>query len=244
MILFEDAIQIAADFAKEIDNMFQGEVKAVFAIGSLGSDYYRPGQSDIDTAIIMNSSREALPDIASEIRMIANKYQEKYNVPKGFGAIVFAEEQLFPPYIKEEERIQEILRLKTQARLIYGDYDLQKIPMPDWKAIKDDILNFQEWVDSEPAFEHSPTSFVNSTLMALKRYLLLKHHIVEFNKFKVIDLYMKNEPIMVNWEIFEFVDNYLHDRPYEWNESIRAKYVKWHDELFRVINDAVLYCRE
>ncbi|MBR6522011.1 MAG: nucleotidyltransferase domain-containing protein [Oscillospiraceae bacterium] len=244
MILFDDAIQIATAFSKEIDSKFPNKIKAVFAIGSLGSDYYRPGQSDIDTAVIVDAARDGLVDIAIEIGKIAQEYQDKYDVPKGFGAIVFAEEQLYPPYIKEEELIQEILRLKTQARQIYGEYDLEKIPMPDWNAVKADILNFQEWVDSEPAFEHSSTSFVNSTLIALKRYLLLKHHIIEFNKFKVVDLYEKNEPILVNKEIFEFIDNYLHDKNYEWNEDIRDKYVMWHDELYRVINDAVLYNEE
>ena len=170
MILFEDAIQIALEFTKEIDDKFPNKIKAVYAIGSLGSDYYRPGQSDIDTAIIVNSSRDELSNIRVGIKVVANKYQDKYNVPKGFGAIVFSEEQLFPPYIKEEELIQEILRLKTQSRLIYGDYNINTIPMPNWKAIKDDILNFQEWSDSQLPFEHSATSFVNSTLMALKCY--------------------------------------------------------------------------
>ena len=241
MISFEKAIQIAIDFAKEIDYKISGRIKAVFAIGSLGSEYYRPGQSDIDTAVIVDASRNELVDIAMEIEKVAQKYQAMYNVPKGFGAIVFAEEQLHAPYIKKEELVQEILRLKTQARQIYGEYDLQKVPMPDWKAIKTDILNFQEWVDSEPPFIHSPTSLVNSTLIALKRYLLLKHHIIEFNKFKVIDLYKNNEPILINQEVFDFINDYLHDRPYEWTDAIRDKYVAWHDELYRVINNAVLY---
>lgn len=241
MILFEDAIQIAIEFAKEIDNNFPNKIKAVYAIGSLGSDYYRPGQSDIDTSIIVNSSRDELSNIKVGIKVVANKYQDKYNVPKGFGAIVFSEEQLFPPYIKEEELIQEILRLKTQSRLIYGDYNVNTIPMPNWIAIKDDILNFQEWSDSQPPFEHSATTFVNSTLIALKRYLLLKHHIIEFNKFKVVDLYLRNEPLLVNEEIFSFIDDYLHNRPYEWYDDIRDKYVVWHDELYRVINTSVLY---
>ncbi|MDE6641678.1 MAG: hypothetical protein K2K63_14280 [Acetatifactor sp.] len=40
-------------------------------------------------------------------------------------------------------------------------------------------------------------SFVNSTLIALKRYLLLKYNIVEFNEFKVIDLYLGHEPVFL-----------------------------------------------
>lgn len=241
MISFNRASEIAFEFAEAINREYPGRIKAVYAIGSLGSDYYRPGQSDIDTAIITDCSRSEVDRISEHITEIAYSFQKKYYIPKGLGAVVFSEEQLFPPYIKEEELIQEILRLKTQSRLIYGDFNINTIPMPNWKAIKDDILNFQEWSDSQPPFEHSATSFVNSTLIALKRYLLLKHHIIEFNKFKVVDLYLQNEPLLVNMEIFEFIDDYLHNRPYEWNDEIRNKYVTWHDELYRIINASVLY---
>lgn len=241
MISFDEAIRIAIAFAEEIDSRFPGKIKAVFAIGSLGSDYYRPGQSDIDTAIIVNAPRTEAIDMIPEIEDIAQKYQDQYHVPKGFGAIVIAEEQLHPPYIMEEELVQEILRLKTQARLVYGDYDLQNVPMPDWQSVKDDIIHFQQWIDSQPPMKHSTQSFVNSTLIALKRYLLLRHHIIEFNKFKVIDLYLRNEPVLVNEEIFGFIEDYLHHRPYEWNDDIRSRYVMWHDELYRVINNVVLY---
>lgn len=241
MILYEEALDIAVEFAKEIDRKYPNKIKAVYVIGSLGSDYYRPGQSDIDTAIITAFSRDEIGTVTEQIELVAERYQQKYHVPKGFGAIVFAQEQLFPPYIKEEELIQEILRMKTQSKMIYGQFDVGTIPMPDWDAIKMDILNFQEWVDAQPPFKHSKQSFINSTLIALKRYLLLKHHIIEFNKFKVIDLYMQNEPPMVDEEVFEFIQRSLFDQPVTWNDEIRFQYVKWHDELYRVINGLILY---
>lgn len=87
-------------------------------------------------------------------------------MPKEFGAVVFAKEQLYPPYIKEEELVQEILRLKCQSRLVYGKFDIECIPVPDQQAIKNDILAFQEWSDLQPPFRHSKVSFVNSTLIA------------------------------------------------------------------------------
>jgi len=241
MISYEKALDIAVEFAKEIDCRYPDRIKAVYAIGSLGSDYYRPGQSDIDTAIVTDFSRNEIDCVTEQIENIADGYQQKYQVPKGFGAIVFAQEQLFPPYVKEEELIQEILRLKTQSKLIYGHFDVNTIPMPDWNAIKEDILNFQEWIDEQPTFQHTRQSFINSTLIALKRYLLLKHHMIEFNKFKVIGLYMQNEPPMVNEEIFEFIQASLYERPVIWNDEICSQYVKWHDELYRVINKLVLY---
>lgn len=241
MLSFDEAIRIAKEFSEELESKYPGKIKAVYVIGSLGSNYYRPGQSDIDTAVITSFRREDIAPVIETIELIANRYQQKYDVPKGFGAIVFAEEMLFPPYIKEEELIQEILRLKTQGRLIFGQYDVDDIPMPDWNAVKADILNFQEWVDSEPPFEHDSTSFVNSTLIALKRYLLLKHHIIEFNKFLVIDLYMQNDPPIVNEEIFAFINDYIHGRTCEWNDGIRERFTKWHDELYKVVNGLVLY---
>ena len=61
------------------------------------------GQSDIDTIIITSHKRENLKIYRKEIRKLADSYQEKCNVPKGFGAILLAEEQLYPLYIAEEE---------------------------------------------------------------------------------------------------------------------------------------------
>ena len=241
MISYEEAINIATEFAKEVNDTFPDKIEAIYAIGSLGSDYYRPGQSDIDTAVITRFDRKDVINVTEKIEEIAARYQNKYKIPKGFGAIVFVKEQLYPPYVKSEELIQEILRLKMQSKLIYGNFDTQDIPMPDKQAIKEDILNFQEWSDSQPPFIHTPVTMVNSTLLALKRYLLLKYNIVEFNKFKVIGLYMQNDPPMVNNEVFEFINNFLYQRSYEWNDEICKKYTVWHDELYRVINDLVLY---
>ena len=240
MLSFEEALRVAGEFAQEIDALYPGKIEAVFAIGSLGSDYYRPGQSDIDTVLITRFSRAEIPEVTEQIERIADVYQARYQVPKGFGAIVLAKEQLFPPYVREEELVQEILRLKTQARLVWGEYDLSSVPMPDWDAIREDIRHFQEWVDSQPPFNYSLTAFVNSALIALKRYLLLKHHIIEFNKFRVMDLYLRNDPPMVNQEIFDFIEKRLHDVPVEWAEPMRSAYIQWHDELYREINRLVL----
>ena len=239
-ISYEAAIATATEFAQDISGSFPGKIEAVFVIGSLGSDYYRPGQSDIDTAVITSFSRREIVDVTEKIEKIAENYHKRYNVPKGFGAVVFAKEQLYPPYMKEEELVQEILRLKSQSRLVYGNFDTENIPMPDKQSIKNDILAFQEWMDSQPPFQHSRASFVNSTLIALKRYLLLKYDIVEFNKFKVIDLYLKHEPPVVDREVFDFITKTLHGESCEWNDDICREYTKWHDELYRVINERVL----
>lgn len=244
-----EAIEIAQKFAQEISSNHPNNVTAVFVIGSLGSDYYRPGQSDIDTLIITNCTRGERKKVQKEIRATADGYQKEYNVPKGFGAIVFAEEQLYPPYVKSEELVLEILRLKTQSKLIYGEYDIDKIPMPNKQAIIDDAINFQEWVDSgkkgkgldDYVKEFEPITFVNSTLIALRRYLMIQHNVIEFNKFKAVDLYLGNEPPLINDEVFEFINLSLHEKTCEINDEKIARMIEWREELYRVVNDLVLY---
>jgi len=251
VISYDEAIKITQKFAEELNEKYQDKIIAVFVIGSLGSDYYRPGQSDIDTFIITKYDRNGRQTIRKGVREIADKYENKYDVPKGFGAIVVAEEQLYPPYVKEEELILEILRLKTQSKLIYGDYDIGTIPMPDKQAIIDDALSFQEWIDETRQKEsvENPHAvrkingviMVNSTLIALKRYLMIKHGIIEFNKFKVIGLYLENNPPIVNDEAFEYINLYLQEKIADADDEQALRMTEWHDELYRVINNLVLY---
>ena len=246
MITYEQAISIAKQFANIVRNLLKDKLLAVFAIGSLGSDYYRPGQSDIDTIIITSLKREELKIYRKDIRKLADTYQEKYNVPKGFGAILLAEEQLYPPYISEEELILEIYRIKLQSKLIYGNYDITKIPNPTKKDIIEDAKAFEKWRLEEhknnPDFKiNNNIMLVNSTLMMLKRYLMIKCDIIEFNKFKVIDLYIKNNPPYADEELFEFIEKSLHNEDTEIEKDVFDRFVQSHDRLTMIINDIVLY---
>ena len=249
VIGYNEAIEIAYKFANEIGEIHHDNILAVFVIGSLGSDYYRPGQSDIDTLVITKYNRNKRNYMKKEIRATADKYQSGYNVPKGFGAIVFAEEQLYPPYVKSEELILEILRLKTQSKLIYGEYEINEIPMPHKQAIIDDAINFQEWVDStqknktleELAKDFDSVAFVNSILIVLRRYLIIQHNVIEFNKFKTIGFYLENTPPLVNDEVFDFITLLLHERANEVDFSKALRMVEWRKKLYAKINSLVLY---
>lgn len=250
MIAFDDAMKIAGRFSQELAEKYRDKIAAVFAIGSLGSDYYRPGQSDIDTVVITTYSRGELAQIEAVVSSIADRYRKEYRVPKGFGAIVLAEEQLFPPYIMAEELVLEILRLKTQSKSIYGNYDTARIPYPDKQAIIDDAKAFQTWVDAERLKSNAERHFsiplkmdavsvVNSMLIALKRYLLIHHGIVEFNKFKVVGLYLANDPPIVNGEAFALIDALLHNAEMHADEDTLERITAFNDELYRVVNKIV-----
>ena len=245
MISYEKAIDITKQFANNVKDLLKDKLLAVFAIGSLGSDYYRPGQSDIDTIIITSLKRKELKIYRKDIRKLADAYQEKYNVPKGFGAILLAEEQLYPPYISEEELILEIYRIKLQSKLIYGNYDITKIPNPTKKDIIEDAKAFEKWRLEEhknnPDFRiNNHIMLVNSTLMMLKRYLMIKCDIIEFNKFKVVELYMKNNPPYVDEELFEFIEKSLRNEDIITDKDALKKFIQSHDKLTLVINKITL----
>jgi len=245
-ISYDEAICIAKTFAQELAEQFRNKIVAVFVIGSLGSDYYRPGQSDIDTVVITNCNRRGAARLEKKIEPIQNRYWKEYNVPKGFGAIVFAQEQLYPPYVKKEELVLEILRLKTQSKCIYGNYDVAKIPMPGKQAIIDDAIAFQAWADAEkkknPDFPGwNAQTLVNATLIVLKRYLMIQHGIIEFNKYKVVGLYLENEPPMVDREVFGFIESALNGGDIALSDEKLAGMAAWQEKLCAAINNLVLY---
>ena len=152
---------------------------------------------------------------------------------------------MYPPYIAEEELVLEIYRIKLQSKLIYGNYDITNIPNPSKDAIIEDAKAFEKWRQEEhknnPDFKiNNNIMLVNSTLMMLKRYLMIKCDIIEFNKFKVIDLYMKNNPTYIAEELFEFIDKNLHNEDYMIENETFEKFVISHDKLHLIINEIVL----
>ena len=46
---------------------------------------------------------------------------------------------------------------------------------------------------------------------------------------------------LVNQEIFDFITRFLNGQPCEWDDEICRRYAGWHDELYWVINEQVLY---
>lgn len=239
-ITLERAVAIAKEFAEEIVGIYP-DTLAVYAIGSIGGSYYRPGQSDIDTVVIMDCSREQAGERISAVETIADRYWKEYCVPKGFGAIVMGIEQLMPPYMAEEELVMEIMRLKAQNLLIYGDFDIDSIPMPDRQAIIDSENAFEDWRTAEghvPPEKMTRQMTVNSILILLKRWLLLEKGIVEFNKFNVVGKYLKHDPPFVHEQYLKAVDGYLYGT--DINDELLYEMSIWHEQLLKDMNRILL----
>lgn len=225
MITEEKAFEIIEEFYKEIQSLEPEGILALYVIGSLGGGYYRPGQSDIDTVIIV---KDDYPITQEEMETIGDRYQEKYQIPKGFGAVLIRERDLFPPYLKSiEEEFEftvEIARLKTQGYLFKGSYDLETVPMPTRDDFAADARIMERWFYSAfgyPMYDTlNTTACINSILGVLRRYLMMEKQIFEFNKFKVIQVYLENEPDIVDEEIFAYIQGYLLGTAWETEEKL------------------------
>jgi len=188
---------------------------AVFAIGSLAGGYYRPGQSDIDAVLIVENASDpvwgTIEKSSHLLEELNRHYFEIYKIPKAFGPFPLQVKELFPPYDPGADVLTlEIARLKIQGKLVYGHFDLDAVPMPT----KDDLLigaqRFEEWSRDEfsktEAGKHmSSTACVNTILMHLSRFLLIKKGIFEFNKLKIVARYLENDPPYVNDRAFRLV---------------------------------------
>lgn len=219
------ALGIVREFLAEIRSV-SNDILALYVIGSLGGGYYRPGQSDIDTVVIIRDGAAITQEQTDEI---AEKYRQKYNVPKGFGAILICESELSPPYTKSEtdefEFTVEIARLKVQGKPIYGSIELDSIKMPEKSDFIRDAFIMEAWFNREfgyPMFDRLQTAAcVNSILGILRRYLMIEKNIFEFNKFKTIDAYLQNDPPITNAQAFELIRRYLNGEAEESQENLQ-----------------------
>ena len=211
----EKALNIVGEFLDEIRRE-DSSILALYLIGSLGGGYYRPGQSDIDTVIIVSDDAAITQERMDEI---AKKYWKSYDIPKGFGSIMIRLSEFSPPYIKskieEFEFTVEIARLKKQGNPVFGNINLNDIQIPSKEDFIKDALIMEKWFAKEfgdPMFDKLQiTGCVNTILGYLRRYLMIEKRIFEFNKFLTIDTYLRHEPPIINKPVFEFIHKKLKD---------------------------------
>jgi len=217
IICEKQAMEIAHEFLDEIRSNYDG-ILAFYVIGSLGGGYYRPGQSDIDTLIIVSNDATVKQE---EMDALGEKYATMYNIPKGFGAVVIPVKHLSSPY-DEYEHTEEVARLKTQGKVVYSEIDLSSLKMPTVADYIEDALSKEEWLaetDGDALYEKfGVRGCVNIIVGYLGRYTAIKTGVFEFNKLNKIETYMRYDPPMVNEQVFDFIQKHLQDEA-EGNDS-------------------------
>jgi len=189
---------------------------AVYATGSLGGGYYRPGQSDIDAVLITaDGSQEIWGDwetCGERLSALNRAYQERYGIPKEMGAFALQESALYPPYDPAADVLPtEIARLKVQGVCVYGAYDLNGVPMPATRDFRRGARNFETWFEADYLVERPFSTFsaaacVNTILMHLGRCLRIARGVLEFDKRAVIAAYRQHDPPFVDEPAFGLVE--------------------------------------
>jgi hypothetical protein len=239
----KQAWEIVFDYAQDLISVDRAGLLAVYAIGSLGGGYYRPRQSDIDTIVIVKDDAAITQE---EVDRVSEKYWRQYHIPKGFGSVVAAEKDLFPPYLKSEELefefAQEIVRLKLQGKAVYGSYDLSKVPLPAKNDLIHDALIMETWFDKEfgpEMFDQlEEVGCTNSILIYLRRYLMIEKNIFVLNKFSTVETYCTHAPPMVDEPVISIINNLLHG--YETTENELGSLRRFGNELRRFMNRRIL----
>ncbi|MDR1465368.1 MAG: nucleotidyltransferase domain-containing protein [Oscillospiraceae bacterium] len=204
------AMEIVEEFLTELRRGGAEDILALYVIGSLGGGYYRPGQSDIDTVILVRNGAGLTQARADEI---AARYQKAYRVPKGFGSVLIHPAEMYPPYTKSEtdefEFTVEIARLKTQGKAVFGSVGLDAVPMPSRADFLRDVMIFERWSNryfgAYPFQKIQFTGCVNSMLIFLRRWLIIEKNIFEFNKFRIIDAYLASDPPITDGQAFDLI---------------------------------------
>jgi hypothetical protein len=218
VILESKAWEILRSYAGDCAALDAGSLYAVYAIGSLGGGYYRPGQSDIDAVLIVqdapNSYLLSGLEPSDELVRLNWFYARKYAVPKDFAPFPLPVSKLLPPYDPAEELAPEIARLKLQGVCVWGSFDLDKIPMPSPEDARLYVQHFEVWWRDEYSKIRSIESLtavecLNTILMHLQRFLWIERGLIEFNKLKLINAYLANDPPFNDQSAFDIVEYYL-----------------------------------
>lgn len=188
MIGRSQAWNIARRFARDVGTRWGADVIAVLVIGSLASGTYRPGRSDIDTVVVLRSDAGTLVD--EGLRALREHYRSIYSIPKGFGAVIVRQQDLLPPY-KDADVIPEILRIKEQGKVVWGDINLPTIPCPSDEAIADYVDRFTAWlranyIDHRPGDARTIDATVNTILYELRCWLWNECRIYVLDKLEVV----------------------------------------------------------
>jgi hypothetical protein len=216
------AWEILALYVQDCLKIDRDSLRAVFATGSLGGGYYRAGQSDIDAVLIVeNGSQEIWGDLdegSERLAALNHAYKERYQIPKDFGPFALQVGQLYPPYDPCSDMLPlEIARLKVQGVCVYGEFDLEAVPMPGVEDFRRGAARFETWFRDEFAPSHPISGFseaacINTILIHLGRFLRIERGVLEFDKRALIASYLENEPPFVDEAALDMVEVSLASR--------------------------------
>lgn len=180
---------------------FKG-LRAVFVIGSLPGGYFRPAQSDLDVVALFNDP----PKHGAALATLKTALEEMVQPEK---LVHPFEVECLPRFISELGRNPEtgllqnpdmVARLKVQSRQLFGNYPVETLPTPSAEEWAWETRNFLRWWDEQaqkdPPGVASPLMQIKKTLTLVRLYLAVRRDLVEYNKFKLLETYERNIPVV------------------------------------------------
>ncbi len=142
------------------------------------------------------------------------RYKQDYGIPKDFGPFPLQLRELYPPYKPDRELTLEIARLKLQGKAVYGTYSLNEVPMPSKEDFLLDFKHFEEWWDAEfsrhyPIKQLTLRACVNTVLLHLNRFLIMRTDVIEFDKRRIIPSCVSYDAPFLDQTVISIVDRHL-----------------------------------
>ena len=212
------AWQTLEDLAQRLSNApFKG-LRSVFVIGSLPGGYFRPGQSDLDVVVLFNDPPRRGVDLVALNSALEGMIQpDKLLHP--------FEVECQPRFISDLGRNPEsgllqaadlVARLKVQNRQLFGNYPVQTLPMPSAEEWAWETRQFLSWWEEQaqrdPAKFAAPPNQIKKTLTLVRLYLAVRRDLVEYNKFKLLEIYEQSIPVVsISLGMRLAIQSYLND---------------------------------
>lgn len=230
----EEAYQIVHDFAQNAVKLVNDRIQAVFLVGSLAEEEYVPGRSDIDTILIV--SNFISKDERLKIKELAAKYHADFNIPKGFGCVMITEDEITGCGTPDKELFPEMIRLKNQGKLIWGNFNTEEIRQPTREDFLKYVKEFYSWlrenyIDQQPD-DMTFDAKVNTVLYEIRLYVWAKTDEYIFSKRKALYRFMTLASFERN-EDLEKVMDYLKSGQYA-----------CHLDMDSLLRDISLYVRK
>lgn len=212
-------------FVDRCKEQYPQSIIAVIITGSLARGAYQPGLSDVDLVTILDDNSPE--SMEKGILSLYRKTSRDYGVP--LDPIIFKHGDLCPPW-SHDLRIQpELLRLKTDGRVLYGENVIQHLPMPT----KRQMWQFHRWSREQP-LESAPSDWrhgtlkgsINTVLEQAMTYFYYKTGIAEYSKHHIADLFSNHFPHFQYISALRLASHLWRHYPDSADEGLRVQMAK------------------
>lgn len=177
------AFKIAHELSSKIYELFSEDILFICLIGSLASGNYIPGKSDIDLKLILKE-RNSL--INNQCKDLIHSYEIYYDLNNLVEIFIDEKKNLFPPYNFKQINLFEIARIKYQAKILIGEFDVQNIPIPSINEFQKSFRLLYENYKKNSTIVLTKSNLKKIVIEIAKYDVLFHYGQIEFDKNIII----------------------------------------------------------